>query len=189
MHLNKQGVRILGIAESWTGRERSILAGVVMRGDLRIDGTVLSHLTIGGMDGTDAVISMFSSLKRSDINLILISGAAIAWYNIINPDRIREETETPVIIITYEDSEGLEDAIKHHFPGDEERIQEYQKLGSRDQVHLKTGHTVFLRRSGIPPETALHVLDRFTMDGRVPEPVRVARLIARSVMRSLLTGI
>ena len=189
MHPDKHGIRILGIAESWTGRDQSILVGVVMRGDLRIDGASLAHLTVGGMDGTDTVISIFSSLGRSDINLILISGAAIAWYNIINPDRIREETGTPVIIITYEESAGLEKTISRHFPGDKERIKEYLKLGEREPIHLKTGYKVFLRRSGIPLETASKVIDRFTMDGRVPEPVRIARLFARSVMRSSLTGI
>jgi hypothetical protein len=188
MHPNKRGIRILGIAESWRGKEHSILSGVVMRGDLRIDGSALAHVTVGGMDGTDAVLSIFSSLNRSDISLILISGAAIAWYNIINPDRIREETETPVIIITYEDSEGLEGAIEHQFPGDEERLRAYKNLGDRDPILLKTGHTVFLRRAGITHEIAAGIIDRLTLDGKVPEPVRVARLFARAVMRSSLTG-
>ncbi|MCP1662820.1 MAG: DUF99 family protein [Methanocalculus sp. MSAO_Arc1] len=188
MHLEKPGIRILGIAESWTGRERSVLAGIVMRGDRRIDGCALSTVTVGGMDATDAVIRLVSSLSRSDINLIVISGAAIAWYNIIDPDTIHAATGIPVILLTYEESGGLEDAIQRLFPGDEKRMQAYLALGERDCVPLQTGYSVFLRRSGIPLETARRALCRFTLDGRIPEPVRVARLVARSVMQSSQTG-
>jgi hypothetical protein len=38
MHIPKKGLRALGIAESYSGRSVSRLAGVVMRKDLRIDG-------------------------------------------------------------------------------------------------------------------------------------------------------
>ncbi|MCQ1539497.1 DUF99 family protein [Methanocalculus taiwanensis] len=188
MHAGKPGIRILGISESWTGRDHSYLAGVVMRGDLRIDGSAITRVTVGGMDGTDAVIRLFSLLHRSDINLILISGAAIAWYNIISPNLIWEETKTPVVIITYEESGGLEEAISRHFPDDTKRMKAYQALGERDCIKLATGHSVFLRRAGIPPDTAFRIINRFTLDGRVPEPVRVARLFARSVMRSFQIG-
>lgn len=188
MGYSKPGIRILGIAESFTGRERSVLAGVVMRGDRRIDGSAITQLAVGGCDATDAVLCLFSRLSRSDINLILISGAAIAWYNIINPDRIWERTATPVVIITYEESGGLEEAICRHFPGDSERLEAYRALGERDSIQLKTGYSVFLRRSGIPLDDAARIVDTFTLDGRVPEPVRVARLFARSVMQSSLSG-
>ncbi len=184
----KPGIRILGIAESWMGRERSFLAGVVMRGDLRIDGSALTHVTVGGMDATDAVLRLFSSLSRTDINLILISGAAIAWYNIINPDLIQKVTNTPVIIITYEESDGLKEAIGHHFPGDTERMNAYCALGERDYIHLKTGYGVYLRRLGISLDDAKRIINTFTFDGRVPEPVRVARLFARAVMQSAQNG-
>jgi len=188
MGLEKSGIRILGIAESWMGREQSFLSGVVMRGDLRIDGSALTHVTIGGMDATDAIIRLFLSLSRTDINLILISGAAIAWYNIINPDPIRKATNTPVMIITYEESCGLEEAISHHFPDDTERMDAYCALGKRDSIHLKTGYMIYLRRSGITLDDATRIINRFTLDGRIPEPIRVARLFARAVMQSAQSG-
>lgn len=189
MGLEKPGIRILGIAESWTGRKRSVLAGIVMRGDLRIDGCALGSVTVGGMDATEAVLGIVSSLDRSDINLVLISGAAIAWYNIINPDQIFEDTGIPVLIITYEESGGLEDAIERHFPQDTLRMQQYLALGERDFIRLHTGHTVFLRRSGVPLDAAARIINRFTLDGKVPEPVRAARLFARAVMQSFQNGI
>ena len=56
MHIAKKGLRILGIAESFSSGKNSILAGVVMRKDLRIDGFSFTTTTVGGMDATDSVI-------------------------------------------------------------------------------------------------------------------------------------
>ncbi|MCA9450353.1 MAG: DUF99 family protein, partial [Candidatus Omnitrophica bacterium] len=49
MHIAKKGLRTLGIAESFSGSPESVLAGVVMRKDLRIDGFRFTTATVGGM--------------------------------------------------------------------------------------------------------------------------------------------
>jgi endonuclease V-like protein UPF0215 family len=181
MHLQKKGLRALGIAESYTGRIFSTLAGVVMRKDLRIDGFVTGRVTVGGTDATDVIIRMFDDLGRRDINVILLSGGAIAWFNIIDPERIAEATRTPVICVTYEQSDGLLNDIRHHFPGDESRLAAYQNLGERERVELHTGQTLYLRAAGISVRDAARFCDDFTFDGKIPEPLRVARLCARQI--------
>lgn len=183
MQIAKKGLRVLGIAESFSGRVRSTLAGIVMRRDLRIDGFGLSQVTVGGMDATDGVIALFSGLKRQDINLIMMSGCVIAWFNVIDPDEICRRTGLPLITVTYEDSEGLEGDIARHFPGDEERLAAYMRLGERVPVSLDTGHTIYIRSYGLPPEDAARLCNALTFDGKIPEPLRVARLLARALMQ------
>ncbi|HNO08814.1 MAG TPA: DUF99 family protein, partial [Methanoregulaceae archaeon] len=56
MHIAKKGLRVLGIAESFSSRNTSILAGVVIRKDLRVDGFSFTSTTVGGMDATDSVL-------------------------------------------------------------------------------------------------------------------------------------
>src|SRR5512137_112863 len=102
MHIPKKGLRALGIAESYSGRSVSRLAGVVMRKDLRIDGFIFSTVTVGGMDATASVLRMVQDLERSDINIIMLSGCVIAWFNILNPGLINQRTGIPVICVTYE---------------------------------------------------------------------------------------
>jgi endonuclease V-like protein UPF0215 family len=183
MHLAKRGLRALGIAESFSGRASSTMAGVVMRKDLRIDGVALASLTVGGMDATDAALGIISSLGRRDINLAMVSGSVVAWFNILDPEAVSEKTGLPVIVVTYEESEGLEADILHHFPGDEDRLRAYRKLGDRIPVELGDGSRIFIRAAGISREDAARVLRDFTRDGKIPEPVRVARLVARAAMR------
>ena len=183
MHLAKRGLRALGIAESFSGRTISTMAGVVMRKDLRIDGVAIASLTVGGTDATGAVLSIVASLGRRDINVVMVSGSVVAWYNILDPEVISERTGLPLIVVTYEDSDGLEGDIIHHFPGDEERLRAYRNLGERVPVLLKDGSRVFIRPSGLSTEDASRILRDFTRDGKIPEPVRVARLVARGAMR------
>ncbi len=184
MHIPKKGLRALGIAESYSGRTSSTLAGVVMRKDLRIDGFAFGKVTVGGMDATDCILGMVQDLNRRDINVIMLSGCVIAWFNVIDPARISHETGIPVICVTYEDSDGLESDIRYHFPDEEERINAYGKLGERIPVILHTHQIIFLRAWGISPHDAEQLCNDFTLEGKIPEPLRVARLCSRHLGNS-----
>ena len=188
MHLQKKGLRALGIAESYTGRVSSTLAGVVMRKDLRIDGFVFGTVTVGGTDATDTIIRMVSELDRRDINVILLSGCVIAWFNITDIDRIGAETGLPVICVTYEESDGLLEDIRYHFPDDPARAAAYIKLGERQPALLDTGETIYIRATGIPFPDAVRFCSDFTLEGKIPEPLRVARLCARKAGRKAVSG-
>ena len=182
MHIAKKGLRVLGIAESFSSRDFSVLAGVVMRKDLRIDGISFSRITVGGMDATEGVLELFRQMERKDINVILVSGCVIAWYNILDPSRVSRETGLPVVVVTYEDSDGLKDEIAHHFPGDSARITAYESLGERSPLSLPTGHTIYLRSFGLDLHDAGRLCRDLILDGKIPEPLRIARLMARAAM-------
>lgn len=182
MHIPKKGLRALGIAESYSGRTRSLLAGVVMRKDLRIDGFTFGEVSVGGMDATDSVIRMVRTLSRRDINVIMLSGCVIAWFNIIDPATVYCATGIPVIGVTYEASEGLETDIQYHFPGDEARLSAYVRLGERKPVVLRNGQTIYIRSWGISETDASQLCKDFTLEGKIPEPLRIARLCARSIV-------
>lgn len=182
MHMAKKGLRALGIAESYSGRTRSLLAGVVMRKDLRIDGFISGSVMVGGMDATDEILRMIRDLGRRDLNIILLSGCVIAWFNVIDPDRIAQVLGIPVICVTYEESGGLLADIMHHFPGDEVRSAAYRRLGDREPFVLPSGQIMYLRSAGISHRDAARFCSDFTLDGKIPEPLRVARLLARQVL-------
>ena len=178
VHPEKKGIRVLGIAESFKkSSKKSTLASVVMRRDLIIDGMAYGFATLGGDDATNSIVSMHRSLGRGDINCILLDGLVISMYNIIDGEQVSEETGLPVIAITFEDSKGLEDSIKHHFEDWKDKLVQYQKLGLRERVTLNTGKNLFIRSWRISQRTAVAILNSFTLQGAIPEPIRVAKLL------------
>ncbi|GAB7016673.1 endonuclease dU [Methanogenium cariaci] len=182
LHFEKTGIRILGIAESYRGKKQSLICGIVMRRDKIIDGCAFSHATVGGMDATAAILALWNRLARNDIQAIMLGGSVISWFNVIDIQQLHEQTGLPVISVTYEDSPGLEGDIRHHFPDDEPRLAAYVSLGKRIPCELPTGETVYLRMAGIPLADAVRACTIFTAQGKIPEPVRVARIVARGLL-------
>lgn len=183
LHLEKKGLRGLAIAESFKqGDITSHLAGIVIRRDFIIDGFVFGKCTVEGDDSTDAILDMYHRLNREDISYIIISGLIISMYNIIDIKRIYEVTKIPVISVSYEESQGIEDSILHHFPDAyEKKLEQYYKLGKRTAITLHTGHKLFFRHEGCLSEEVIRFLDGITLQGSIPEPVRVAQLLAKTL--------
>ena len=170
LHLEKKGIRGLAIAESFSqDSKKSVLSGIVMSTDLIIDGFVMGHSTVGGDDATDAILDMCKRLDRPDVSFLLISGVVISLYNIVDLKRISEEAGLPVIGVTYEESEGIEDAIKHHFADSyKSKLAKYSKLVSREKITLHTSHNLYIRKEGCTILEAKQLLDKITLQGSVP---------------------
>lgn len=185
-HAEKKGIRVLGIAESFKKTSIcSTLAGIVMRRDLVIDGMIFGNATIEGNDATQSILSMYESLKRNDVNCIMLDGLIISMYNIIDGKEIQESTDLPVIAITFNDSQGLQGAINHHFSEDSKiKLEQYYKLGQRDKILLKTGKNLFIRYWGISLKEASTIINSFTLQGSIPEPIRIAKIAARANIRN-----
>lgn len=158
-----------------------------MRADKAIDGFVFSTATVGGMDATEKIIEMYRTLERDDINLLVLNGCVISWYNVVDLHKVADETGLPLICVTYEESAGLEKYFKELFPEDwENRVEVYHKNKARTPITLGTGYTVYVRFINMNLEQAKGILGKFTSHGAVPEPLRVARLLARSIVKTLM---
>ncbi len=157
LHLEKSGIRGLAIAESFSqDSKKSVLSGIVME-----------------------------KLDRSDVSFLLISGIIISLYNMIDVKRISEKIGLPVIAITHDESDGIEDAIKHHFPDSyKPKLAEYSKLGSREKIALHTSHNLYIRNEGCTVLEAKQLLNKITTQGSVPEPLRIAQLLANTLLKT-----
>ena len=189
LHLEKKGLRGLAIAESFRQNSpKSVLAGVVMRRDFVIDGFVFGSATLEGDDATDAILKMYDDLQRPDISYVLISGLIVSMYNIINIKKLSDALKIPIIGVSYHDSSGIEDSLKHHFPDSfESKLDEYEKLGQREKITLSTSHDVYVRKEGCTLNEVKHLLDDLTLHGSIPEPIRVSQLLAKTLLEKGLS--
>jgi endonuclease V-like protein UPF0215 family len=94
----------------------------------------------------------------------------------------------PLICVTYKDSEGLEKYLVKHFPEDwQVRVEIYNRNGTRTHMKLQTNHVIYARFLNISEEETLRVLNKFTHHGSMAEPLRIARVLARALMKSQLS--
>jgi len=182
----KAGVRALGVAESYRtdrddGRNRSTLAGAVVRADRVCDGLAYGDCTVGGTDATDAVVGLLEDLGRPDVRYVLLGAVAPAWYNILDLSRVHEAADRPVLAVTFEASDGLEGGLRDAFSGTEleGRLGTYRSLPDRRELTVND-ETVYVRCLGLEPADADDIVRAFTPAGGRPEPIRVAKLAARA---------
>ena len=128
---------------------------------------------------------MYEKLDRQDISFLLISGIVISLYNIIDMKRISEKIGLPVIGVTYEESSGIEDAIKHHFPESyKSKLTEYSKLEQRKKITLHTSYNLYVRNEGCTVLETKQLLDKITLQGSIPEPLKITQLLANTLLKS-----
>jgi endonuclease V-like protein UPF0215 family len=183
----KSGIRALGVAESFRGREgtASTLCGAVLRASQATDGFTFGSCTVGGTDATEEIATLTARLDREDVRYVLVSGLALAWYNLVDLRVIAEELDRPCLSITFEGSDdGLEAGLREAFSGAalDDRLETYRRQPPRRAVDVGDG-AVFVRSVGLPDEEADDVVQAFTPEGGRPEPLRVARLAARAADR------
>jgi len=174
------GVRALGVAES-TADAQSTLAGAVVRADRVVDGAVFSTCTVGGTDATSSIATLVEELDREDVQYILIAGIALAWYNVVGLRALEERLERPVLSVSFEESSGLEDSIRDAFEGEacRTRLETYRNQPPRHELEVN-GSQRYVRGVGLEASELRDVVRAFTPSGGRPEPVRVARELARA---------
>ncbi|MGC8661025.1 MAG: DUF99 family protein [Nitrososphaeria archaeon] len=174
--------RVLGIAESFSlNPPLSFISGVVMRRDFAVDGVSITTITVGGSDATDRIIKLYREMRRNDISAVIISGCVLSMYNIVEAGTVSSQTGLPLVCIASREGKDLESVMNLH--GNFDKVKPYRSLGKQAHAKLKTGYDIWLRAFGLELNDAVDLLNAYTVAGRVPEPVRVARLISSACLR------
>jgi uncharacterized protein len=166
----KQGIRAVGIDDG-PQAGRTLLVGVVMRPD-RIEGILSTRVVLDGYDSTRKIASMLSSRFRPQVKCVFLDGVAVAGFNLIDYPKLAATLGLPVIVCT---------SNKPH-PADFEKALERwprkQKLWQRVRTPAYRLGSVWYQFSGCTQQEAAELIGRFQVHSAVPEPLRVAHLVA-----------
>lgn len=162
--------------------EKTILIGVVMKGSVEVVGVLARWITVDGRDVTDALIDAVNSSRFKDLRVILLKGITYAGFNIVDLERLHNETGLPVVVVVRKkpDILAMEDALRKHFPDAEERIALLRKAPP-PLVEL-VPDKLYFQTVGLDEKTAAEVIKVTTRTGLIPEPLRLAHMIASAVM-------
>ena len=180
------GLRIIGVDDgSFVSFPRgahshSILCCVEMNG-AHIERVFISNIEVDGLDATDKLLSL---IRGSEAEAVILGGITFAGFNIVDPSRIFDETGIPVIVYSGKkpDNQSMLLALKSHFNDWERRWRIIESLGGIYKLAVWNGAPeIYFEVVGHSSTWAEAVLKRSAMISRIPEPVRVAGLIARGL--------
>lgn len=144
--------------------------------DRRLDGVLVSEVEKDGSDSAHVLAATIAGSRfHEHIQLALLQGVAMAGFNVVDAFSLSERIERPVLIVSRRppDMEAIRSALEERVPGGREKWRLIERLGPMEPCA-----GVYVQRVGITAERAHAVVERLAMHGRIPEPLRVAHLIA-----------
>ena len=182
----KTEIRILGIDDSpfSFSDKYSILVGVIMRGGSYIEGVLSRKIEVDGDDGTYKCIDMVKNTKyKKQLKSILLNGINFCGFNVINIEKIYSETDIPVITITRDkpNFEKIKNALIKNFSDWKSRFEIIEK-GSLHKIKTDF-NPIYIKCVGIDVKEAKEIIKISTIRGVIPEPIRIAHIIASGITR------
>jgi uncharacterized protein len=153
-------------------------------------GTRLNGILIGEVqrDGIDAARELARLITQSkffqSVQLIMLQGIALAGFNVVDVFELHEQLRLPVLVVARRrpDMTAIQMALMN-LQGGPEKWPLIEKLGPMEAVA-----DVYIQRVGLTIEQAAATLKNSTVTGCIPEPLRVAHMIAGALVRGQSSG-
>lgn len=193
----KPEIRIIGIDDGSFEPHTSgktCLVGAVSRGGKWIDGILVKEVEIDGTDSTSKIVNMINeSRHKEQLRVILTSGITFAGFNVLDVEEVFEKTGLPVIVVSREkpDMPSVKSALQN-LPDWEDRWEKLNSAGDIIPVKTKSSEeresTIFMQVKGIKKEDAEKIVRMTSTRSSIPEPLRMAHLIATGIARGESVG-
>lgn len=185
----KKEVRIIGFDDSpfkKFSKQNNLIIGVVMRGGLFFEGLLTLKVRVDGFNSTNKLSEAINKSKfKEQLKAVLLDGICFAGFNVVNIKKLYELTGIPVLTIMrdYPNMKDMIEAIKHTTSG-VKRLKIINVAGKVHKVKIKNKNVfgyVFYQAYGCSINYAEEVIRLTTTRSLVPEPLRIAHLIASGI--------
>lgn len=190
----KREIRVLGFDdaafEHGSAGKSVPVVGVIFRGGDFIDGMLRTDITIDGTDATDKLIERINSSRhKQQLRIVMFDGITLGGFNIVDIHELHERTGLPVIVINRKmpNLANVQKALKN-FKDYKNRWALIEKAGALKPCSLKGGKKVYYQSVGLSDENAEDMIILSTTRSFIPEPLRVAHLIATAVVKGESSG-
>lgn len=165
------------------------------RGDVRVVGAVVSRTRLDGVistsvrrDGSNATARMVDAVRRSQfaghVRAVLLQGIAVAGFNVVDVHALHAALGLPVLVVTRRqpDLPRIQRALGS-VRGGARRWALIERAGPLERLR-----GTFVQRVGLSSAEAEAMLEATTLHGSMPEPLRLAHLIAGGVTTGASRG-
>lgn len=165
------------------------------RGDVRLVGMVCARTRLDGVlsgsvrrDGVNSTERMAEMLLRSpfaeNVQAVLLQGIAVAGFNVVDVHALTAAVRKPVLVVMRRmpDLDGIRRALDAR-PGGARKWRLIERAGPIERIA-----PVFVQRIGLSVDEARDLLRATTLHGSLPEPLRLAHLVAGGVTTGVSRG-
>ncbi len=138
---------------------------------------------VDGMDGTERALKLLESFAMSE-SPILLAGVTFGGFNLIDPRRLQKMFKVPTIVVVRSrpNNRAVKRALVRHFLDWRERWRIIRSLGPLRTVRtVASENPLFYEAFGCSSSVAQRILAGWALVSRIPEPLRVAGLVARGL--------
>jgi len=157
---HRGNVRVIGVAFS----------------DLRVEGVLSDAVRRDGANATDVLARMVSGSQfGAHTSAVLLQGIALGGFNVVDIHALHERLGVPVLVVARRapDYDAIEAALLGHVPGGKRKWALIQRAG-----HMEPCAGLHAQRAGLTLPEAEALVQRLCVQGKIPEPLRLAHLIA-----------
>jgi endonuclease V-like protein UPF0215 family len=181
----KQEIRILGVDDSpfpSHTTDKVMVVGTVFRAGNWLDGVLSTYIYGDGTDATEKIAEMVKNSRNlGQLGVIMLDGITFGGFNLVNIRQIFESTGVPVIVIMRKipNFERIEKALKR-FDDWENRWAHVLEAGKVYKVD--NPEPIYMQIHGIEREDAEDIVRLSATRSAIPEPLRVAHIIAAGIV-------
>ncbi len=159
------------------------------RGDVLLVGAVFSGMRPDGIlsgkvrrDGANATRVVAEMVRRSrfhpQMHAVLLQGIAFAGCNVVDLPQLHALLGVPVIVVSRRrpDFATIRRALLDHVPGGARKWRRIEAAGPDEALD-----TVYVQRAGVTFGEARELIRALSGNSAVPEPLRVAHMVAGGV--------
>ena len=186
-HIKKE-LRILGVDDGPFNKFRNkecLVIATVFRGGSFMDGLLSMKVKVDGSNSTNQLIKIVRKTKHlGQLQCIMTDGIALAGFNVLDIQQINKKTKLPVIVVIRRkpNLKKIEKALKNaNKKTYKKKLGLMKKAGKIYKTKIKNKNLYF-QIVGIKEKQAKEIIKISATHAVIPEPLRIAHLIASGVV-------
>jgi endonuclease V-like protein UPF0215 family len=144
--------------------------------DRRLDGVLVGKVRKDGANAAAEIIRLVSGSKFAQhVQLVMLQGIALAGFNVVDVFSVRRALGVPALVVARDapDMVAIRRALTERVRGGSRKWRLIERLGPMERAG-----GIHVQRVGLSETEASWVIEHFSVNGRIPEPIRAAHLIA-----------
>jgi endonuclease V-like protein UPF0215 family len=181
-----RNIRIVGVEDGAFIKnvtKKTLLVAVLMENGFIIN-CCMDEIIVDGLDATEKLIQM---LQGWSFDAVILAGVSFGGFNLVDPYEVFMQLGKPVIVVMRKkpNNMAVKAALVKHFEDWQKRLNVFEKLGPVYKIKTKSSEPpVFVEIVGAKLSWVSKTLCNAVVLSRIPEAIRVSRLIARGLTKS-----